>query len=167
MRDVDQHTEAHRLKRELGYGARRIAEELGITRHAATQLLARPLADQPAEVAEPVAEVADRVAAVVAATDGQERRPVAALRLPRRITEPLPDPLAVLDDHQQRAVRRDLAVLAQTGCTADELLTQAVAALAYGYRLALQRGQLEAGQPVAVTAMRLRPHAQPVDRPAS
>ncbi|MGC4912702.1 hypothetical protein [Streptomyces albogriseolus] len=171
MSDVDQHAEAHRLKEELGYGARRIAQELGITRHAATQLLAQPLGGQPAEpVAERVAEVAAggrQPAAAVAATDSQDRRPVAELRLPRRMTEPLADPLAVLDDSQQRAVRRDLAVLAQTGCPPDVLLTQAVTAMAYGYRLALQRGQVEVGQPVAVTAMRLRPHAQLADRSAS
>ncbi|MEU9654429.1 hypothetical protein AB0E00_36810 [Streptomyces sp. NPDC048110] len=163
MSDVDQHVEAHRLKRDLGYGARRIGQELGITRHAATLLLSQPLA---APVAEPVAEVAaggSQTAAAVAASDG-ERRPEARQRLPRRLTD---QPLAGLDEEQERAVRRDLAVLAQSGCTPDVLLTQAVAALAYGYRLALDRGQLERGQPFMVTAMRLRPHAQLADRPVA
>ncbi|MGW5123014.1 hypothetical protein ACWEQ7_02935 [Streptomyces sp. NPDC004069] len=43
MSAVDQHAEAHRLKNELGYGARRIGRELGITRYAAEQLLDQPL----------------------------------------------------------------------------------------------------------------------------
>lgn len=42
MSAVDEHAEAHRLNTELGYGARRIAAELGITRYAAEQLLKDP-----------------------------------------------------------------------------------------------------------------------------
>jgi hypothetical protein len=57
---VDQHAEAHRLKAEHGYGARRIGQELGISRHAATQLLARPLPQPVAATAPvPAARVAD------------------------------------------------------------------------------------------------------------
>ncbi|SBT89407.1 hypothetical protein GA0115233_100954 [Streptomyces sp. DI166] len=42
MNAADLHAEAHRLKAELGYGARRIAKELGITRYAAEQMLKQP-----------------------------------------------------------------------------------------------------------------------------
>lgn len=76
MSVVDQHAEVHRLKAEHGYGARRIAAGLGITRYAAERLLARPL---PQPVAEKVAEVADHrppVAEPVAEPVRQER-PVA------------------------------------------------------------------------------------------
>lgn len=45
MSAVDEHAEAHRLKAERGWGARRIGAELGITRYAAEQLLARPIAE--------------------------------------------------------------------------------------------------------------------------
>jgi hypothetical protein len=80
--EQEQHAEAHRLRAEDGYGARRIAAELGITRHAATQLLARPL---PQPVAEPVAEVAELVAEPVAEV-ADKRPPVAEVHAP---AEPL------------------------------------------------------------------------------
>ncbi|MEU2992558.1 hypothetical protein ABZ772_19720 [Streptomyces griseoincarnatus] len=167
MTTVDQHAEAHRLKSELGYGARRIADELGITRHAATRLLAQPLAEQPAagvaEVADQVAAGGRRPAAAVAAADSQSRRPVAELRLPRREAQPL----AGIDVSQWPALRRDLAVLAQCGRSAEALVHQAVAALAHQYGRALARGDLVPGQPFVVRDMVLRPAAQLADRPAS
>lgn len=46
MSTVDQIAEAHRLQRERGYGGRRVAVELGISRELANQLLAEP---NPAE----------------------------------------------------------------------------------------------------------------------
>lgn len=156
MSGVDQHAEAHRLKNELGYGARRIAAELGITRHAATLLLGQPLAHQVAESAEPVAEVAaggGRPVAVVAASDGQERRPVAEMRLPQRVAQPL----AGMDVSQWRALRRDLAVLAQCGSSAESLVHQAVVAMAYAYRQALARGDIKPQVPFLVSEVRLTP----------
>ncbi|MFF8034888.1 hypothetical protein [Streptomyces sp. NPDC016626] len=161
MSAVDQHAEAHRLRRDLGYGARRIAQQLGITRHAATQLLAQPLADQPAGVAEPLAAGGSQPAAVVAATDGQDRRPVAELRLPRQVS----DPLADMDVSQWRALRKDLAVLAQTGSQPEALVHQAVVQFAYSYRQALAAGELQPGQPVLITGMTLRPAGRPAARP--
>ncbi|OSZ56276.1 hypothetical protein OQI_33820 [Streptomyces pharetrae CZA14] len=163
MSALDQHAEAHRLRTELGYGARRVAEQLGITRHAATQLLARPLADRPAEVADPVAAGGRQPAAAVAATDGQDRRPVAELRLPRRVAQPL----AGIDVSQWPALRRDLAVLAQCGRPPEALVHQAVTALAHGYRRALDSGHLEPGQPFLISDMTLRPAAQLADRPVT
>lgn len=160
MNAVDQHAEAHRLKAEHGYGARRIAEQFGITRHAATLLLSHP-PTAAAVVAEPVAEVAEPVAAapeddsqerqplaepvaevaasqaqplpVVAATDGHERRPAAVLRLPRRI--PVDSRLTLdMDLSTQPVLRRALADLAVTGLTAEELVGQGLVVLALAYR---------------------------------
>lgn len=158
MSGIDQHAEAHRLKNELGYGARRIAEQLGITRHAATLLLGQPLP-------QPVAEVAaggSQPVAVVAATDGQERRPVAELGLPQR----LPQSLDGIDVSRSRALRRDLALLAQTGRTAEALVHQAVVAMAHHYRQALADGRLQPGQPFHVRAMTLTPLPVPAARSA-
>lgn len=165
MSDRDQHAEAHRLRDERGFGARRIAAELGITRHAATQLLARPLADRPAaevaEVADPVAEVAAGGRQPVAAADSQTRRPSARARLPRRVAQPL----AGVDVSQMPALRRDLAVLAATGRPAEALVHQAVTALAHHYSRALADGHLQPGQPFIVSDMTMRPAAQLADRP--
>lgn len=79
MSAVDQHAEAHRLKNELGYGARRIAGSLGISRYAAEQLLDRPLPAPVAEAAGVAAAVADEVAGPVGRERpvADEERPVA------------------------------------------------------------------------------------------
>lgn len=45
MDTVDQRAEAHRLQREHGYGARRVAAELGISRETAGELLSQPAGD--------------------------------------------------------------------------------------------------------------------------
>jgi DNA-binding transcriptional MocR family regulator len=83
--------------------------------------------------------------------------------LPRRVAQPLAD----MDVSQWRALRRDLAVLALTGRTAEAMVHQAVVALAHCYRQALARGELEHGQPFLVSGMTLRPLAPAADRPAS
>lgn len=46
MSNLDQVAEAHRLQRERGFGARRVAAALGISREAAGELLSQP-AEQP------------------------------------------------------------------------------------------------------------------------
>ncbi|MFU0241692.1 hypothetical protein ACKI1J_38880 [Streptomyces scabiei] len=84
MSAVDPHAEAHRLRAEEGFGARRIATELGITRHAATRLLARPLP-------QPVAATAPVPAAGVA----EERPPVADLvGQDQPVVRPVAEPVA-------------------------------------------------------------------------
>jgi hypothetical protein len=151
---VDQHAEAHRLRAELGWGARRIAAELHITRHAATQLLARPLpqpvaevAEQPRRpVAEPVAPVAARVASHLDALVGQ------APARPRRL-------VVELDDFPGLA--EDLALLEETGAPAVDVVNFAVDRLATAYRTARARGLLRRGQAFDVTDMRLKPAAVP------
>lgn len=152
MSGVDQHAEAHRLRAELGYGARRIAAELGITRHAATQLLARPLpqpvadtAEQPRRLAaEPPAPVAARVASHLDALVGH------APATPRRL-------VLVLDDFPGLA--EDLALLEETGAAAAEAINFAVDRLATAYRTARARGLLLRGQAFDVTDMWLKPAA--------
>ncbi|MEU5111680.1 hypothetical protein AB0G64_09290 [Streptomyces longwoodensis] len=153
---VDLHAEAHRLKAELGYGARRIADELGITRHAATLLLNRPLpqppadggSQPPAEAAE-VAEADVRPLAEVADLTASQRQPMAA-------TPPAHPVRLVINLRQNPALRHDLAVLAQTGCSPEELVDQAVGALAAGYRQAIASGRLQPG-PFQVRGVSVRP----------
>ncbi|MFJ2303795.1 MULTISPECIES: hypothetical protein [unclassified Streptomyces] len=189
MSVVDQHAEAHRLKNELGYGARRIGTELGITRHAATQLLDRPLPQPVAEVAEvtrqPAVPVAERVAghlavivghrpqtqplddvdriqrpAVADQTEATDQPPAAPPALPRRAA----GPLAGIDVSQWPALRRDLAILAQCGRSPEALVHQAVVTLAHSYRQALARGELAPGQPFIAMDMTLRPLPMPAPR---
>ncbi|WP_432159169.1 hypothetical protein [Streptomyces sp. bgisy153] len=172
MSAVDEHAEAHRLRAEHGWGARRVGEALGISRYAASRLLAQPLpqpvADRVAEVADRVAEVADRVAETVAevaepvadrptATDDQ----LADRPLPRRVAQPL----AGVDLGQWPAVRRDLAVLAQTGRSAEALAHQAITAVAHHYARALAQGLLQPGQEFHISSVVLRP--RPAARPAA
>ncbi|MDX3161914.1 hypothetical protein PV369_41815, partial [Streptomyces scabiei] len=89
MSAVDQHAEAHRLKAEHGYGARRIGQELGISRHAATQLLARPLP-------QPVAATAPVSAAGVAEERPPVAEPVAGVAATRRpVAEPVAEGVVV------------------------------------------------------------------------
>lgn len=138
----EQHAEAHRLKNELGYGARRIGRELGISRYAAEQLLAQPLpqpvaepvADEVRPVAEPVGQVADEVV---------EQAPTG--------------PVLVLELDRFPGLAADLAVLSRTGRDTAKAAVQAVAAVATAYRTALKREQIPAGVPFFVTRIELRP----------
>ncbi|MET8826556.1 helix-turn-helix domain-containing protein [Streptomyces sp. NPDC004610] len=56
-----------------------------------------------------------------------------------------------------RPVDRDLAVLAQTGRTPDEIAQQVIGAVADRYRHALAAGDIGPGVPFVVTGMVLRP----------
>ncbi|MFJ5059051.1 hypothetical protein ACIP96_06480 [Streptomyces nigra] len=160
MRDVDQHAEAHRLKAEHNYGARRIAAELGITRHAATQLLARPLADQPAAVAAPVAEAAG--------VAERPSRPVAVPALPVAVRvashldaivgqAPATPRRLVIDLEKYPGLAEDLALLEKTGAAAADVVDFAVDRLAAAYRTARSQGLLRDGQAFDVTRLWLRP----------
>ncbi|WP_432135843.1 hypothetical protein [Streptomyces sp. bgisy154] len=161
MSAVDEHAEAHRLRAEHGWGARRVGEALGISRYAASRLLTQPLPQPVAEVAdrvaEPVAEVAEPVADRPTARDGQ----LADRPLPRRVAQPL----AGVDLGQWPAVRRDLAVLAQTGRSAEALAHQAITAVAHHYARALAQGLLQPGQEFHISSVVLRP--RPAARPAA
>ncbi|WP_432193783.1 hypothetical protein [Streptomyces sp. bgisy027] len=160
MSGVDQHAEAHRLRAELGWGARRVATELGISRHAAAKLLTRPLA----EAAAPVAEVAER-----------PRRPVAEVAAPvaARVAShldvmvgqapPPPRHMVVVDLKRFPGLAEDLALLEETGAYAAEVINYAVGRLAGAVRTARERGVLREGQRWELTHMWLRP----ADRPAA
>ncbi len=71
---------AHRLKAELGYGARRNAQELGIALHTATHLLAQPLGGQRAERwlgwLPPTVRTGGRAEACLLAVDDSQQRAV-------------------------------------------------------------------------------------------
>ncbi|MGA5076226.1 helix-turn-helix domain-containing protein [Streptomyces griseoincarnatus] len=128
---------------------------------------APPVDQAAAPDAEPVAHAAPQASAEAAppraTTVAAVAQPAPPVDLPRRVAEPL----AGMDVSQWRALRRDLAVLAQTGRSAEALVHQAVAALAHQYGRALARGELVPGQPFVVRDMVLRPAAQLADRPAS
>lgn len=182
MSDVDQHAEAHRLKADHGYGARKIGEALGISRHAATQLLARPLpqpvaatapvlaAERP-PVAEPLAEpaVPERpVAARVAAT----RRPVADRPVEGVVWEAGPvahtagtvrlalsgasSPWLRVDLSRRRGLLRDLKALMRVGLQIPYVVEDVLRAFAAAYHQALANGQLRRGQGYDVQ-IRVRP----------
>lgn len=173
MSAVDQHAEAHRLKDELGYGARRIAEQLGVSRHAASRLLARPLPQPPADpVAEAVDEVAGPVAEAVAGV-AVEARPVAgAGRLvagevavrPTAMAVPVasgPCDLLVVDLRRYPGLAEDLELLQRSGAPgAGAVVDFAVDRLASAYRFARASGLLRDGQSFAVTGMHIKPSSR-------
>lgn len=173
MSTVDQHAEAHRLKAGQ-YSERRIAAELGITRYAVKQLLARPLpqpvADQKPLVAEPVAEVADQERPVVDQTwrpDVQEQ-PVAQVADQRLSAAegvvvaatpvghvagvarfPLPgarSPWLRVDLSRRRGLLRDLVALARVGLQIPHVVEDVIRAFAAAYHQAVATGQLAPGQ---------------------
>lgn len=129
MSAVDQHTEAHRLKAERGWGARKIGEELGISRHAATLLLAQPLAEERQPPAATPAEVA--------AGPADERRPVPPLRV---------------DLSRRPRLLADLTELSDAGMRPHDVVDAAVGALAAAYRRAVARGAYRPGDRLTVSA---------------
>lgn len=182
MSAVDQHAEAHRLRDEDGYGARKIAAALGITRHAATQLLARPLPQPVAEpepevaeerptVAEPVAEVAvpERPVAAGVAEVADERPPVAvgvvvpsgqvaeAMGVARLFRLPgARSPWLQVDLAGRPWLLRDLMRLVRLGLQIPYVVDVAVRSFAAAYWEAVTRGDLAPGQDYEVQT-RVRP----------
>lgn len=96
---------------------------------------------------EPVAQEADGRAP----QDAPPASPGAPL--PRRVA----DPLAGMDVSQWRALRRDFAVLAQTGQKPEALVHQAVITMAHAYKQALARRDITPGVPFLVRDMTLVP----------
>ena len=80
--------------------------------------------------------------------------------LPRRVSATE----LVIDLSRRPGLRRDLALLAQTGCTAEELVVTAVRVLAVGYRQGLAAGDVQPGRPFAVTRLSVGPLALPGPR---
>lgn len=158
MSAVDQHAEAHRLKREHAYGARRIAQELGISRHAATQLLARPLPQPPAaEVAgpvadreRPVAEPSGHMAGPVVGAAALVFRPVAAA------PSAPPVPWLQVELGGRPWLLRELRRLAWWGLRLPSVVDLAVRSFAVAYHQAITTGRLQPGQAYEVQTL-IRP----------
>lgn len=159
------------LRRDLAALAEERARSAREGQSVRAQCADEPARDAPAlEPAHPAPQVTEGAAqnapeprtddAPAAAGEAQRAHPV---RLPRRGHGARVE----MDLRAWPAMRRDLAVLAQTGRTTEELISQAVVVLAYGYRQALARGDLAPGQPFVVTDLTLRPDALLSDRPAS
>jgi hypothetical protein len=178
MTGQEQHAEAHRLKNDLGYGARRIAQELGVSRHAATQLLARPLPQPVAdEVAEPVAEPGGQAAEAgghgaeeaqppapqtaeptapvrrvvgVAGPDWLVFQPPAAARPSER------GPWLRVSFARRPGLLQTLRRLLRLGLQVPEVVDTAVHSFAAGYHHAITHGHLSPGQPYEVQTV-IRP----------
>ncbi|MBK3575109.1 helix-turn-helix domain-containing protein [Streptomyces sp. MBT65] len=121
--------------------------------------VAPPVGAEVVVVAEPLAEVAG---------DGyRERRPLARARLPRRLA----DTELTIDLTQWPALRRDLAVLAETGISPEALINQAVVVLAHGYRQGLRSGVIRPDRPFVVRDLIVGPPRSflrdPVPAPAA
>jgi DNA-binding transcriptional MocR family regulator len=117
---------------------RQMAERLGLSRDTVTRDLA---------------EIDRRAAESAPPADGP-RAPVAETAPPLPVRAP--DLLAGIDVSGSRALRRDLAILAQSGERAEALVHQAVVALAHQYRQDLAAGRLRPGQRFLVRSVDLR-----------
>lgn len=89
-------------------------------------------------------------------------------QLPRRLSADRLD----IDMSRRPGLRRDLALLAQTGCTAEQLVVTAVRVLAAGYQKGLAAGDVLPHQPFQVTRLSVAalalpgPRVPPVPSPA-
>lgn len=173
---------------EPSLSLRQMADRLGISRDTVTRDLEeidRSAAETapPADPQEhPSAETAPQVSAgggaesaTPAAEDAPTAEPEAATGpgrtaefapadLPRRVSPQRLD----IDLRQWPALRRDLAVLASTGLTAQEAIAQAVTVLAAGYRQGLAQRRIVPGPFVVrdVTVSPLQPARLEPRRPA-
>ncbi|WP_329597784.1 helix-turn-helix domain-containing protein [Streptomyces pseudovenezuelae] len=120
-----------------------------------------PQGAPPAEPQAPVAELWDAPLDEPDEPDAPPSEPVA--HLPRRVAHPRLE----MDLDGRPAMRRDLAVLAQSGRTVEQLVSQAVIALAFGYRQALARGDLLPGETFLVTELTVKPAPRPAARTAA
>ncbi|MFF0138021.1 helix-turn-helix domain-containing protein [Streptomyces sp. NPDC005227] len=154
---------------------REMAERLGISKDTVRRDLEAIAQESSESLAHTAPQVTEGGAAMVQAacarcatgmTGGAD--PAAqiapAAALPRRIVE------QVGSQAMSRCggCGRDLALLAQTGKTVNQIVHQAIAALAIGYRAALARGEIEPGAPFVVRGMTLEtaPRPRRVDGPA-
>lgn len=109
-------------------------------------------APQDAPSAETVADVA--------ADTVVPRAPVA--RLPRRMA----DTELTIDLRQWPGLRRDLAVLAETGVSAEALINQAVVVLTHGYKQGVRCGVIRPDRPFVVRDLVVGPPRDFPRRPA-
>ncbi|MFI5995891.1 helix-turn-helix domain-containing protein [Streptomyces sp. NPDC051362] len=154
---------------------REMAERLGISKdtvrrdlEAIGQDAPEPVAHTAPQVTEGGAAMAQSACATCATGTTGGADPAAqiapAAALPRRIVE------QVGSQAMSRCggCGRDLALLAQTGKTVNQIVHQAIAALAIAYRAALARGEIDADAPFIVRGMTLEtaPRPRRVDDPA-
>lgn len=168
---------------EEGLSQRAIAKRLKVSKDTVRRDLERiPAEAEPGDAppGEPETADAPQVSAVEAEQDAPEDAPLhapdapvselwdAPLHEPDETDAPRDEPAAHLPRrvaHQRLemdlagrpALRRDLALLAQSGRTVEELVHQAVVTLAFGYRQALARGELAPGETFLVTGLTVRP----------
>jgi hypothetical protein len=165
-----------RQLREDGLSQRAIAKRLKVSKDTVRRDLERLAAEAEPEDAPP-AEPVVPTAPQVSDGDGAESAPSEApgaepgtprltqagedvteesapvAQLPRRVAHSRLE----MDLDRWPAMRRDLALVALCGRPVEEMVSQAVVAVAFCYRQALARGDLEPGEPFLVTGMTLRP----------
>ncbi|WP_228915968.1 HTH domain-containing protein [Streptomyces sp. DH20] len=164
-------TRADRLKlvrqlRDEGLSQRAIAKRLKVSKDTVRRDFERLDAegapdDEPGD--EPPAMPDDEAAPQVSQGDqpdsgedgapGDEPPGEPVAQLPRRVRSGRLE----MDLSHWPGLRRDLALLAQTGCTAEELVATAVRVLAVGYQQGLAAGVVQPGLPFNVTRMSVGP----------
>lgn len=165
---------------EEGLSARAIARRLKVSKDTVRRDLERIAAEAEPDD-EPPAEPDDagepQVSEAVAVEDAPQEAPPAepepepvvepvapdepVARLPRRLAHP--DELLV-DLRGRPTLRRELAVLCQTGAPAEDLIDQATVVVASAYKQALASGLLQRGERFEITAIQLRPALRPARR---
>jgi DNA-binding CsgD family transcriptional regulator len=155
---------------EPGLSLRQMAKRLGISRDTVRRDLddidrassqTAPQASEGAAESAPPVEVA---AAVVAETAPPAEdpgahaveavaQPAPVARLPRRMA----DTELTIDLARWPALRRDLAVLAETGISPEGLINQAVVVLAFGYRQGVRSGAIRPDRAFVVRDMAVGP----------
>lgn len=155
MTRTDRRTLVHKLRHEEGLSQRAIARRLSISKDTVRRDLEADPASAPDDAPPDAPDTA--AAPPVSPVEAEESAPGGAprdapvARLPRRVA----DPLAGMDVSQWRALRRDFAVLAQSGMSAETLVHQAIVTLAHQYRQDLAAGRLKPGQRFLVRSMDL------------
>ncbi|MET7982551.1 HTH domain-containing protein [Streptomyces sp. NPDC005281] len=145
---------------------RAIGERLGVSKDTVRRDLGAVAQEEPDAVAQAAPQVSEggarhgELGSADCAT-GEPGRPApdaqAAPRpaLPQRMAQGMAQQCGALDLSRCAGCCRDLAILAQTGKSVDALVHQAIVAMAFGYRTALARGEVEAGAPFIVRDMTL------------
>lgn len=149
MTRADRRTLVRQLHEE-GLSQRAIAKRLKVSKDTVRrdlEAIDREDTTQDAPPGEPQAPDAPQASSGSVEQSAPQGGPVAQV----------PDPLAGIDVSQWRGLRRELAVLAQTGSRAEALVHQAVIATAYAYKQALARGDIAPGVPFLVSSVRLTP----------
>lgn len=172
LRQAEPRLSHREMAQRLGLSKDTVRRDLHAIERRAEQ--SAPPADGPApggaDGADTVAQTAPQVSAggaVQGAPQGEASAvPVAqgapVAQLPRRVAQRL----GPIDVSRAPALRRDLAVLAQSGGSPEVLVHLAVTALARHYRQALATGEIQPGQRFLVRGMTLTPLPGPAPRSA-